>query len=226
MDVSLDARLRAGIAVFNAGHYHAAHDAWEPPYRDATGDERDFLQGLIQYAAAAHHATDGNREGAQGLAESALGYLDGVDPHGIDLEPVRAWLRDCRDDFDAVTGRRPPSLERHGDRPTPSDLAYPAAAVAAPLVAEATGYDAALLEAGASYALADLAADEVGSPFVTFVLDFLAGGEPRDAGRGADDAGENERETHGARRGVIVQRLGSHVERRRAREDDVKGLFE
>jgi hypothetical protein len=212
MDVPLDARLRAGVAVFNAGHYHAAHDAWEPPYRDAMGEERDFLQGLIQYAAAAHHASRGNREGTQGLAESALGYLDGVDSRGIDLEPVRAWLRDCRDDFDAVTGRRPPSLGRHGDRPSLSDLTYPAAAVAAPLVADATGYDAAVLDAGASYALADLADDEVGSPFVTFVLDFL---------RGAEGAADD-----GTRRDVVVQRLRSHVERRQAREDDVTGLFD
>ncbi|PSP58483.1 DUF309 domain-containing protein [Halobacteriales archaeon QH_7_66_36] len=212
MDVPLDARLRAGAAVFNAGHYHAAHDAWEPPYRDATGEERDFLQGLIQYAAAAHHGTDGNREGAQGLAESALGYLDGVDSRGIDLDPVRAWLRNCRDDFDAVTGRTPPSLERHSDRPSLSDLTYPAAAVAAPLVAGATGHDAAVLDAGASYALTDLADDEVGSPFVTFVLDFLRGAEQE-----TDD---------GTRRDIVVQRLGSHVERRQAREDDVTGLFD
>ena len=88
MDVPLDARLRAGTAVFNAGHYHAAHDAWEPPYRTATGEKRDFLQGLIQYAAAAHHASRGNREGTRGLAESALEYLDGVDPRGIDAVEI------------------------------------------------------------------------------------------------------------------------------------------
>ncbi|MFC7176731.1 DUF309 domain-containing protein [Halosegnis marinus] len=203
MDVPLADRLRAGVAVFNAGHYHAAHDAWEPPYRDADGPARDFLQGLIQYAAAAHHVTTGNREGAQGLADSALGYLDGADDRGIDLAPVRAWLRDCRDDYPAVAGERPPALALDGETPDLPDLRYPAAAVAAPLVAEATGYDAGALRAGAEYALADLADEEVGSPFVTLVLDFLAG----------------------ERRGVIVTRLSQHVDRRRSREDDVKGLF-
>ena len=79
MDVSLAARLRAYAAVFNADHYHAAHDALEPRYREATGEERDLLQGLIQYAAAAHHVHGGNRDGATGLAVSALEYLDGVD---------------------------------------------------------------------------------------------------------------------------------------------------
>jgi len=204
MDVSLAARLRAYAAVFNADHYHAAHDALEPRYLEATGEERDLLQGLIQYAAAAHHVHGENRDGATGLAASALEYLDGVDDRGVDLDPVRAWLRAVGEDYDAVAGRRPPAVELDGDRPTLSDLGYPEAAVAAPLVAEATGYDADVLEAGAAYALDDLAADEVGSPFVTLVLDFL----------------------EGDRRSVIVQRLGQHVQRRRAREDDVAGLFD
>ena len=202
MDVSLVDRLRAGVAVFNAGHYHAAHDAWEPPYREATGDRRDYLQGLIQFAAAAHHVTTGNREGAQGLADSALEYLDGQDGD-IDLAPVRAWLTACRDDYDRVEGTRPPDLTYAGQRLDVRDLQYPAIAVAAPLVAEATGYDADLLEAGAEFALADLP-DKPSSPFVTLVLDFL----------------------HGERRGVIVHRLDQHVTRRQAREDDVAGLFD
>lgn len=212
MDVPLAARLRAGVAVFNAGYYHAAHDAWEPAYLEAAGDRRDFLQGLIQYTAAAHHAARGNREGATGLAASALEYLDGqgaTTSRGVDLTPVRAWLRACRDDIEAAG--RPPALEIDGERPGLGDLEYPAAAVAAPLVAEATGYDADTLRAGSEYALADLADDVVGSPFVTLVLDFLAQSDGTD---GPD------------RRGVVVQRLGQHVGRRRSRERDVEGLFD
>ncbi|MDZ7746536.1 MAG: DUF309 domain-containing protein [Halobacteriales archaeon] len=202
MDVSLADRLRAGVAVFNAGHYHAAHDAWEPPYRAAEGDRRAYLQGLIQFAAAAHHVTTGNREGSQGLADSALEYLDGHDGD-IDLDPVRAWLTACRDDYERVANERPPALTYAGERLDVRDLQYPAVAVAAPLVADATGYDADLLDSGAEFALADLP-DDPNSPFVTLVLDFL----------------------HGERRGVIVQRLDQHVTRRQAREDDVTGLFD
>ncbi|MFB6119134.1 DUF309 domain-containing protein [Halosegnis sp.] len=204
MDVPLEARLTAGMAVFNAGHYHAAHDAWEPPYREATGERRDFLQGLIQYAAAVHHVETDNREGAQGLAESALAYLDDVDPRGLALEPVRAWLRACRGEYDTVAGEQPPPLVRDGTQPALATLEYPAAAVAAPLVADATGHDAELLATAAEYALADLAAAEVGSPFVTLVLDFLAG----------------------EHRAIILERLAQHVQRRQAREADVEGLFD
>ena len=67
--------LRAGIAVYNAGEYHAAHDAWEDYWLDlerGTDDER-LLHGLIQFTAAVHHAEERNWEGAVGLAESATG---------------------------------------------------------------------------------------------------------------------------------------------------------
>lgn len=209
MEVPLTARLRAGVAVFDAGHYHAAHDAWEPAYLTADGEERDFLQGLIQYTAAAHHAARGNLEGATGLAASALTYLDGVDARGVDLGPVRKWLRACRDDAGGIG--QPPPLELDGERPELGDLEYPAAAVAAPLVAGATGYDADLLERGAEYALADVAAEEVGSPFVTLVRDFLE---------------ESDEPDEPDRRGIVVQRLNQHVQRRQSREADVEGLFE
>ncbi|MFB6301121.1 MAG: DUF309 domain-containing protein, partial [Halobacteriales archaeon] len=52
----MDAHLRAGIAIYNAGGYHAAHDAWEDHWLDlesGTDDER-FLHGLIQFTAAVH----------------------------------------------------------------------------------------------------------------------------------------------------------------------------
>jgi hypothetical protein len=208
MDVPLAARLRAGVAMFNAGYYHAAHDAWEPAYLTAEDERRDFLQGLIQFTAAAHHAARDNHDGATGLATSALAYLDEVAPRGLDLDPVRAWLRTCRDDV-AAAGR-PPPLELDGERPGLADLEYPAAAVAAPLVAAATSDDADTLRAGAEYALADLRDEVVGSPFVTLVLDFLD-----ESDRDGPD-----------RRGIVAQRLAQHVQRRQSRESDVEGLFD
>ncbi|NIS31883.1 MAG: DUF309 domain-containing protein, partial [Actinobacteria bacterium] len=58
----MDAHLRAGIAIYNAGGYHAAHDAWEDHWLEleaGTDDER-FLHGLIQFTAAVHHAQGAN----------------------------------------------------------------------------------------------------------------------------------------------------------------------
>ncbi len=46
--------LREGTRLFNAGEWWEAHEAWEGPWRTATGPERDFLQALILLAAALH----------------------------------------------------------------------------------------------------------------------------------------------------------------------------
>lgn len=66
----MDDSLRAGVAIYNAGAYRAAHGAWESKWlsleRD-TDDER-FLHGLIQFIAVA----------AETLAEELDGYDESV----------------------------------------------------------------------------------------------------------------------------------------------------
>ncbi|GGK41589.1 hypothetical protein GCM10008955_39250 [Deinococcus malanensis] len=44
----------SGVALFNAGHWWEAHEAWEPLWLQAAGAERHFLQGVILLAAALH----------------------------------------------------------------------------------------------------------------------------------------------------------------------------
>ena len=54
----------AGIDLYNAGEFHAAHDAWEERWvADAGPREKLFLQALIQSAVAFHHLEIG-RPGA------------------------------------------------------------------------------------------------------------------------------------------------------------------
>ena len=46
----------AGIDLYNAGEFHAAHDAWEERWMGEVGpDEKLFLQAMIQSAVAFHH---------------------------------------------------------------------------------------------------------------------------------------------------------------------------
>jgi hypothetical protein len=205
----MDAHLRAGVAIYNAGGYHAAHDAWEDHWLDlesGTADER-FLHGLIQFTAAVYHATEGNDSGATGLAESAREYLADLsdDYRGVNVAEVREFLAALAADPALLDDRDPLSLRHGGHRLTPEDLDLEATCVAAAVLAEEDGYDEETVERAAAYARADAEGGATGSPFVPLVFDFV---------RDADN------------RGIIFQRLSEHVARRRSREDDVSGLFE
>jgi predicted metal-dependent hydrolase len=54
----------AGIDLYNAGEFHAAHDVWEERWMGEVGPaEKLFLQAMIQSAVAFHHLDIG-RPGA------------------------------------------------------------------------------------------------------------------------------------------------------------------
>jgi Domain of unknown function (DUF309) len=56
----------AGIDLYNAGEFHAAHDAWEDRWvDDAAPREKLFLQALIQSSVAFHHLEIGRRGAAR-----------------------------------------------------------------------------------------------------------------------------------------------------------------
>ncbi|WP_254546404.1 DUF309 domain-containing protein [Halomarina pelagica] len=198
--------LRAGVAVYNAGEYHAAHDAWEEPWLELdAGPEKDFLQGLIQFTAAVHHAVEGNPAGATGLAASAREYLDGLGAafRGVALDPVREYLRDLEAD-PAVVERRPPvRLEIGGRTVSVADLDFEESVVAARILAEEHGFDPELIERAARYGRADLDAGRATSPFVSLVMDFA----------------------QGRNRALVYRRLSEHAARREHEEGDVEGLF-
>ncbi len=205
----MDAHLRAGVAIYNAGGYHAAHDAWEDHWLDlesGTADER-FLHGLIQFTAAVYHATEGTDSGATGLAGSAQGYLADLPPdyHGVNVGEVREFLSALETDPTLLADRDPPPLRHDGQRPVPETLELEATCVAAVVLAEEAGYDEATVADATTYARADAASETTGSPFLPLVFDFVRDPEHRD---------------------IVFQRLSEHVGRRRNREDDVSGLFE
>jgi|SRR6185436_10228828 len=67
--------LIAGIDQFNDHHFWHAHEKWEEIWLQASGDEKRFLQGLIQLAAAYHHVQRGTLRGAVRLFDAALAKL-------------------------------------------------------------------------------------------------------------------------------------------------------
>jgi len=205
----METHLRAGVAIHNSGAYHEAHDAWEDYWLDldaGTDDER-FLHGLIQFTAAVHHAHARNWQGATGLATSGAEYLEGLGEtyRGINVGEARASLRELGADPELVERRPVPELTHDGVALELSDLAFPAAAIAAEVFAEEGDYDEGVVEQAVEYGCADLAAGEPTSEFVTLVMDFARGEDPR---------------------GIVLQRLREHVDRRRSREEDVDGLFD
>ncbi|MFB6152099.1 MAG: DUF309 domain-containing protein [Haloarculaceae archaeon] len=205
----MDAHLRAGIAVYNDGHYHAAHDAWEDYWlglEQGTDDEL-LLHGLIQFTVAVYHARNRNWAGATSLAERAPTYLDPLPAtyRGVNVGSARDYLADLDADPERVERARPLRLTHEGEALGLADLDFAGTAVAAVVLAEDMGYDEAVFERAAGYARADVEAGEEGSRFVTLLFDFV-----RDA----------------EHRGTVAQRLAEHGQRRADREADVEGFFD
>jgi predicted metal-dependent hydrolase len=97
-----------GIELYNAGEFHAAHDAWEDRWRDEAGPrEKLFLQALIQSAVAFHHLEIGRpgaarrmyqmaKEKFARLGASSFMSLDLAD-YQAQLDRALAWLLEVPD---------------------------------------------------------------------------------------------------------------------------------
>lgn len=209
VEPSFDARVRAGVALYNSGYRHPAHDAWEAAWlglESGTEDER-FLHGLIQFTAVVVHAERRNWEGLQGLCVSAREYLKELPEtyRTVDVAGVRRALSDIASDPEIVERRGYPPIRYDSVALSLPDLDVDAALVAAPIIAEETNLDQETVEAGVHYAWQDINEGEGTSRFVTLAADVA-------------------RETD--HRAVVAQRLAQHVQRRQQREADVEGLFD
>ena len=198
--------LRAGIAIYNEGRYHAAHDAWEEYWLDlGEGDDERFLHGLIQFTAVVHHASEENWSGAKGLAESAAEYLEGLpDPYrGVALDGVRSFLAAAAADPRRAAAD-PPALTHDGEGVDYDALDFDATVIAAGVLAEAGRYDEEVIDAAVDRARSELDSDG-GSQFVGMLFSFV-----------------RERD----RRPVVYQRLRDHVKLEQQKDDDVRSLFD
>jgi hypothetical protein len=89
-----DPRYLEGIRLFNEGKFHAAHDAWEDLWHERFGEERNFLQGIIQIAVAFHHWENGNAYGARKLYRQSAAHLNGYPPVYWEF-PLARWRETC-----------------------------------------------------------------------------------------------------------------------------------
>jgi hypothetical protein len=64
-----------GTRRFDARDYWHAHESWEAAWKLERGHDRDFLKGLIQFAAALHHWRRGNLAPAARLLAQARAHV-------------------------------------------------------------------------------------------------------------------------------------------------------
>jgi predicted metal-dependent hydrolase len=84
-----------GVENFNARKFWEAHESWETLWLQAESDLEQFLQGLIQIAAAYHHVQRGTYRGAPRLFAAGLKRLEAFPPVlcGVDRSEVDAAAR-------------------------------------------------------------------------------------------------------------------------------------
>ena len=79
-----------GLRHFNSREFWKAHEAWEELWLESESRLVEFLQGLIQLAAAYHHAQRGTLRGAVRLFDSALRKLEAFPPDYCDIDRSKA----------------------------------------------------------------------------------------------------------------------------------------
>ncbi len=200
--------FRAGAAVYNDGAYRWAAEVWDAPdasdVRAAAPTDQGtrLLDGLAPTAGAIAAARARDWSAARDRADRGMAALDGSVPEPVTIAPVCTYIATLRADPAVVERRRSPPVVVAGDRLSRSDLGFEATAIAARALATLRGDD---IERAIAYAREDVAEETVSSPFVALVFDYV---------RDADH------------RGLIVQRLTHHADRRQAKDDDVAGLFD
>jgi hypothetical protein len=108
----------AGIDLYNAGEYHAAHDAWEERWMGPVDqDEKLFLQAMIQSAVAFHHLQIGRPGAARRMhmaAKEKFARLNQRVFMSLDLEDYQAQLDHALSWLSSVPDPReiePPEIE-------------------------------------------------------------------------------------------------------------------
>lgn len=97
--MSIDEGHEAAMALFDAGNYFGAHEAWETCWArcKGTGDE-EFFKGLAQLGAGYTHWMRGNAHGVNALLTRALDRIGrhGSPHRGIDILAFMALVEGTR----------------------------------------------------------------------------------------------------------------------------------
>ena len=91
--MSEDPRYLAGVVLFNQQDFFEAHEVWEDLWAESHGDERRFVQGLIQAAVGLFHFSGGNLGGAVKLYRTSREYMRPCGSPFWGLDADNFWLQ-------------------------------------------------------------------------------------------------------------------------------------
>jgi predicted metal-dependent hydrolase len=96
----MDARLRDGIRLFNDRRFFESHEALESFYQDTEAENKPFLEGVIQLAAAFRMFADfGEIKGAVRMIHQALIRFENFQPAFLQVrvkdlcQAAEAWAK-------------------------------------------------------------------------------------------------------------------------------------
>jgi predicted metal-dependent hydrolase len=94
-------RYLEGIRLFNEEEFFECHDVLEELWSECQGEEKSFLQGMIQASVALFHFGNENYGGAKKLYLTSLKRLDvyADEYMGIQLARFRTDFRRCFDEL-------------------------------------------------------------------------------------------------------------------------------
>jgi predicted metal-dependent hydrolase len=109
-DEEVEARrpvLLAGIDQYNSGYFFEAHETWEELWLQSPWPFREFLQGMIQVAAAFVHLMRHEYPGVIRLLDEALAKLEDASMTiGVDAKRLVAEARAARAELAALGPER------------------------------------------------------------------------------------------------------------------------
>lgn len=90
--------LAHGIEQFNAGEFFECHDTLEELWNELSGNEKLFVQGLIQSAVGCYHALNGNFRGADSQFGKSLAKLTQFLPSmlGVEISAFVEGIQACK----------------------------------------------------------------------------------------------------------------------------------
>ena len=99
----MDARLREGIRLFNDGQFFECHEILEGFYQEAADENKPFLEGLIELAAAFRIYSDfGEINGPVRMIHQALIRFENYQPEFLKIrvkdlcEAAEAWTKSAQ----------------------------------------------------------------------------------------------------------------------------------